>query len=144
MFRRVESDDDDSKTSLSGSGSQDKCKPAFCYLGDKHIPVYASEIKEISSTNIARLLLDSPKDKVASKPPIKIRFLSLTKTRLVFETQRTGKQMVLAFLEMMEVMLLPIMRKRLRKSVSFRKPNPKTATAQQFFSRERTGCTPIS
>ena len=50
--------------------------------------------------------------------------------------------MVLAFLEMMEVMLLPIMRKRLRKSISFQKPNPKTATAQQFFSRERTGCTP--
>ena len=71
MFRRVESDDDDSKTSLSGSGSQDQCKPAFCCLGDKHIPVYASEIKEMSSTNIARLLLDPPKDKVASIPPVK-------------------------------------------------------------------------
>lgn len=50
--------------------------------------------------------------------------------------------MVLAFLEMMEVMSLPIIRKRLQKAVSFQKTNPKTATAQQFFSRERTGHMP--
>lgn len=42
----------------------------FC-LGEKHISVYASEIKEMSSTNIARLLRDPPKDKVASKPHVK-------------------------------------------------------------------------
>lgn len=37
----------------------------------KNTSVYASEIKEMSSTNIARLLSDPPKDKVASKPPVK-------------------------------------------------------------------------
>lgn len=60
MFRRVESDDDASKTSLSGCGSQDQYEPAFFYLDDTNIPVYASEIKEMSSTNIAQLLLDPP------------------------------------------------------------------------------------
>lgn len=71
----------------------------------KNTSVYASEIKEMSSTNIARLLSDPPKDKVASKPPVKCQenkvFVIDKKTRLVFKTQRTGKQ-----IEMMEVMLL--------------------------------------
>ncbi|CAH3128963.1 unnamed protein product, partial [Pocillopora meandrina] len=44
---------------------------ASFYLGDKHIPVYASEIKELSNSDIAWLLLDPPEDKVALKPPVK-------------------------------------------------------------------------
>ena len=68
---RVESDDDDSETFVNGSESQDHSETASFYLGDKHIPVYASEMKELSNSDIARLLLDPPEDKVASKPPVK-------------------------------------------------------------------------
>ena len=68
---RVESDDDDSETFVNGSESQDHSETASFYLGDKHIPVYASEMKELSNSDIAWLLLDPPEDKVASKPPVK-------------------------------------------------------------------------
>ena len=67
----VESDDDDPESFVSGSGSQDQNEAASFYLGDKHIPVYASEMKELSHSDIARLLLDPPEDKFASKPPVK-------------------------------------------------------------------------
>ena len=66
---RVESDDDDSF--VNGSESQDHSETASFYLGDKHIPVYASEMKELSNSDIAWLLLDPPEDKVASKPSVK-------------------------------------------------------------------------
>lgn len=144
IYCRVESDEDNSKTSLSGSGCQNQIEAAFVYLGDKDIPVYATEIKELSNIDIARLLLDPAEDKVAIKPP---KFSSLIRRRLVFVTQMTGKQMVLEFLKMMEVMSLRITRTRIQKSASFPKQNQKTVNAQQFFSRGRTGRTlniPIS
>ena len=68
---RVESDDDDSETFVNGSESQDHSETASFYLGDKHIPVYASEMKELSNSDIAWLLLEPPEDEVASKPPVK-------------------------------------------------------------------------
>ena len=70
---RVESDDDDSETFVNSSGSLDQSEAAAFYLGDKHIPVYASEMKKLSNSNIARLSLDPPEDKVASKPPVKCK-----------------------------------------------------------------------
>ena len=66
---RVESDDDVSETFVNGSGFLDQSEAAAFYLGDNHKPIYASE--KLSNSDIARLLLDPPEDKVASKPPVK-------------------------------------------------------------------------
>ena len=49
---RVESDDDDSETFVNSSESQDHSETASFYLGDKHIPVYASEMKELSNSDM--------------------------------------------------------------------------------------------
>ena len=56
---------------MSGSVSQHQIEAVSFYLGDKHIPFYATEIKELSNIDIARLLLDPPEDKIAIKPPVK-------------------------------------------------------------------------
>ena len=56
---------------MSGSGCQDQIEAALFDLGDNDIPIYATEIKELSNIDIARLLLDPPEDKVAIKPPVK-------------------------------------------------------------------------
>ena len=55
-YFRVESDDDNSETFVNGSESQDQSETASFYLGDKHIPVYASEInvKQRHCTAITR------------------------------------------------------------------------------------------
>jgi len=71
----------------------------------------------------------------------KTKLSSFIRRRHVFLTQMTGKQMVVEFLKMMEVMTLPITRTKIRKSTSFPKQNQKTVNAQQLFSRGRTGRT---
>ena len=62
-----------------------------------------------------------------------------TPSRLISDTEMTGKQMILGFLNMRAVTAQGTSRTRFRTSVSFRKQNPKIATVTRSFSRDRIG-----
>ena len=131
---RVESDDDDSETFVNGSESQDHSETASFYLGDKHTPVYA------------RLLLDPPEDKVASKPPVKCqenKIFIIDKKSPYFRNPDDWKADGLGVYKNDGTRVVAYNKDKNPEIrwISKTKPEDCKRSAPQFFSRERTGRT---